>query len=243
MLLISVHLTNYSVAFMLFVPLGTDTIPNGDMIPPNSGIVTAPFAPVASNNPGVPPFNACQGGSSSGMMMSNAGMVNPFSGMDSGAEVSGMMTSNSGMMAANPGMFSEMTNSNTASAVAASSNFKSQTPGIFSGNAGMNAAPSMMSKSGMFSTSSSIISQQLKSPLAASDTMRMAHTMGLKTASAGISSSTKSVSSHTGVMPSAKPQGMGTMSPTMANNPFVYPGAEFYQPYSPNMYYYTAAGN
>ncbi|KAL8598960.1 hypothetical protein ACOMHN_006770 [Nucella lapillus] len=225
-----------------------DMTPNGEMMPPNPTIAASPFAPAAaSNNPGIPPptFNTAQGASTSGTVASNAGMVNPFSGMDSGAGHSGMMSSNTamsshtGMMAqGNQGIFSHTLSPNPGSAVTANSNFKSQTPGIFSGNASLNTT----SKPVMFSAPSGVNLPLKSGPgFGGSEAMKLAQTMGLKTASAGMSSSIKSVAFHVGVMPSTKPQ-PSTLSPTVANNPFMYPGADFCQPYSPNMYYYPAAG-
>ena len=194
--------------------------------------------------------------SSVGMMVSNAGMMaSSNSGMNSGmlvasntaAPPSGMNVSNPGLigsqapsagMASNagfvpqksrmiPGMSANMATGLSAGAASASAGMMASRPGSFPSSSGMSQHPGVPQNTGV--------------------NPGMARTMGMMTASAGLSSNTRSVPSHMGSVSMAKPQGAGVTSPgAWTNSPFAYPsGAVSCQPYNvaPNLYYYTASGN
>ena len=203
---------------------------------------------------GMLPYNGGMMAANIRMMVSNSGMLPSNSGMSPGMLASNVAVMTSGMNASNHALVSSAPNTGmTSSSGLLLPQESTLMPGVsptvgMGPTVGMASSGGMTSKPGLFPSNSGM-SQNPGIPHSSgvSQMAGMSQRMGMLTASAEISSSTRSVSSHMGSVSVAKPQqGAGVTSPSAWTNiPFAYPGGDFCQPYNaaPNLYYYPASGN
>ena len=196
--------------------------------------------------------------SNMGMMVSNSGMLASNSGMGPGMLASSSTSAMaSGIDASTHALISSVPNSGMASDSGLLLGQQSMLMPGMSARVGRGPSGGMAPSTGTTSKPALFPSISAMGPnpgtphnAGASPMTGMAQRMGVMTANAAMSSSTRSVSSHAGSVTAAKPQqGTGVTSPSAwagSNNRFAYPpGADFCQQYNvaPNLCYYTASGN